>query len=78
MMETHRIPRLAALAMKHAEDTLKAHQQAFEAHADEIGRQAVAALGLDPEDDWIADFTTGVIARKTTTPPSDAATAASP
>lgn len=56
MTESHPIPALAktALALTNAE---------YQRAVDVIGRQTIAALGLNEADDWTVNFDTGLITR---------------
>lgn len=50
------LPQLAKTAMQML-------QREYDARADAIGKQAVEAMGLDPAEDWVADFAAGEVRR---------------
>lgn len=57
MTESHAIPKLAKSA-------LALLQQQFQQSVNEIGKQAIEAMGLDPALNWNVNFDAGTVSRE--------------
>jgi hypothetical protein len=58
-LETRKLPAIAMTAITLAQRGFMAQQEAFSAQVQQMGREALDALGLDPADGWFVNFDTG-------------------